>query len=133
MALFIFNCIGVYVMHYKKCELCEYKGYSQEVCRLHLKKMKCNHDNIYYDSGKAKQIGKKACYGAGIGFVATATGLAAAPIIGMKTIIGHLVALKISAGGSAIGAGVNVIRKDRDKEDDRTIKPKTRHRIIPFC
>lgn len=91
-----------------KCEACEYKGYSMEICRLHSAKGgPCNTKGPGEHQSKAK-IGKTVAWGAGVGLAAVVTGMAVAPIIGLQAVLGH-VAAKLTMGGVA-GAGVNVFR-----------------------
>jgi len=56
-------------------------------------------------------VGKTVALGAGVGAMAAVVGIGAAPVVGLKAAIGHAMVAKITAGGSAAGAGVNVARK----------------------
>jgi len=111
-----------------KCTTCEYKGYSQELCRLHIKKMSCDSDRAC-EHYKVKRVTKNAAIGAGLGAVTVAAGIAAAPIIGLKTAIGHLFAVKASAGGGAFGAGagIGITKKNKNKN---TVPSKPKRRIL---
>ena len=92
----------------RKCETCEMKGYNPDFCNWHRKKMnevdvkKCRPQDFY------KKVGKTAVLGAGIGAVVATAGLAVVPAMGLKGVIGHALAAKLTAGGGAAGAGINV-------------------------
>lgn len=91
-----------------KCETCELNGYNPDFCRWHKKKISevdvkaCRPQDFY------KKIGKTAVLGAGVGVVAATAGLAVIPIVGLKGAIGHALVAKLTAGGGAAGAGINV-------------------------
>ncbi|MBF0451851.1 MAG: hypothetical protein HQK75_14195 [Candidatus Magnetomorum sp.] len=118
-------------MKYSKCDLCEYKGYSQELCRFHMKKITGSRDDVcgHYT---IKRVSKNAAIGAGVGAVAVFAGLAAAPIMGIKAAFGHLIAAKVSAGG-VVGAGVNVARTNKKKQSDHSAHMRKKRIVIPFC
>ncbi|MBF0396288.1 MAG: hypothetical protein HQK78_05920 [Desulfobacterales bacterium] len=73
-----------------------------------------------------KEISKSALVGAGIGFVAAFVGIAAVPASVIKAMFGHVVATKVTVevGGTATGAGINVLRKT--KKEKKEIKKKVR-------
>jgi len=103
-----------------RCEICQFKGYSLDFCKLHQKKLTdiTDEDCNTHSYGLYKKMGKTAALGAGVGVLATTVGIAAAPAIGLKTIIGHTVighalAAKLTAGGGAAGAGVNMARHSK--------------------
>ena len=93
-----------------KCETCELKGDNPDFCRWHRKKISevdvktCRPQEFY------KKVGKTAILGAGVGVVVATAGLAVVPAIGLKTVIGHALVAKLTAGGGAAGAGINVVR-----------------------
>ena len=114
-----------------KCETCQYRGYNPYLCKWHKKKItdidikNCHPQNFY------KKVSKIAVFGAGVGVVVATAGLAAAPVVGMKTIIGHGIATKVTAGGGAVGAGFNVAR--RPKKNQAGAKPgKKRNILLPL-
>jgi len=114
------------MMTYSKCNTCEYKGYSQEICKLHIKTMSgiCEHY-------KFRRITKNAFIGAGLGAVTVAAGVAAAPIIGVKAALGHLFAVKASAGGGAVGAGAGIGLTPKEKKmKSSNSASKSRKRIL---
>lgn len=92
----------------RKCETCELKGYNPDFCRWHKKKITevdvktCRPQDFY------KKVGRTAVLGAGVGVVAATAGLAVIPAAGLKGVIGHALAAKLTAGGGAAGAGINV-------------------------
>ncbi len=94
-----------------KCETCEFRGYSSDFCKVHLKKV-TEEDCENCDSHRSfRSVGKTAALGAGVGAIAAVVGIGAAPVVGLKAAIGHAVAAKMTAGGGVAGAGVNVARK----------------------
>lgn len=99
-----------------KCESCEYKGYSAEICRYHsLRGGSCSEED-FTSRPAFMRIGKVVALGAGAGLAATFTGMVVAPIIGLKAALGHAIAAKITVGGGVAGAGVNVARKMKKTE-----------------
>ena len=105
-----------------KCEACEYKGYSLEICRYHTANGgSCDTG----DSGEhqpLKKMGKAVAWGAGAGLAAMVAGMGVAPIIGLQAVLGHAAA-KMAMGGVA-GAGVNVARHWKKGEAKPKQKPK---------
>lgn len=94
-----------------KCDTCEFRGYSTEVCRFHsTQEGSCEESD---DTGKhpLKTIGKAVAVGAGAGVAVTIAGMAVGPIIGLKVALGHTIAAQITAGSGVAGAGANVARK----------------------
>jgi hypothetical protein len=91
-----------------QCETCELKGYNPDFCKWHRKKISnvdvetCRSHDFY------KKVGRTAVLGAGVGVVAATAGLAAIPAVGLKTVIGHALVAKVTAGVGAAGAGLNV-------------------------
>jgi hypothetical protein len=113
------------------CETCQLRGYSPDFCKLHQKKISevdaenCHPQDFY------KRLGKKAALGAGVGVVAATAGIVAAPAVGLKAVIGHALAAKITAGGGAAGAGINVARGAR-KNHPGTKRAKKRDVLLPL-
>ncbi|MBF0299500.1 MAG: hypothetical protein HQK51_12315 [Oligoflexia bacterium] len=94
------------------CDDCEYVGYSEELCDMHLKhiasvnKKKRSKSQLTLASKhliKRKAV-KAALYG-GTCVLGTTLVIASAPLLGMSA-IAHAVAIQVSAGmlGSAVGA-----------------------------
>jgi len=98
-------------MKKKTCDNCEYKGYSQEVCRLHIKKMHCQTDHPTAFETSATRLTKSAACGAGIGAMTALAGVVAAPVIGLKALVAHIAIAKAGASGGVVGAGFNIARK----------------------
>lgn len=95
-----------------KCETCHLRGYNPEYCRWHRKTIPgleiegCEPLDFY------RKLGKTAAIGAGIGVASAVAGVAAAPALGVKMLIGHALAAKVAAGGGgAAVAGLKVWRK----------------------
>ena len=92
-----------------KCEACHLRGYNPEYCRWHRKTIPgiemedCEPTDFY------RKLGKTAAIGAGIGVVSATAGIVAAPVLGVKALIGHAMATKVTAGGGgAAVAGIKV-------------------------
>ena len=114
------------------CETCELRGYSSDFCKFHQKKItdvdieNCHPQNIY------KRVGKTVALGAGVGVMAAAVGLAAAPAVGLKAAIGHALVAKLTVGGgAAAGAGINVVRSAR-KGYPGAKRAKKRNLLLPL-
>jgi len=110
----------------KKCEVCHLRGYNPEYCRWHKKTISgveiedCEPRDFY------RKLGKTAAIGAGIGVVSAVAGVAAAPALGVKALIGHALAAKVTAGGGgAAVAGLKVWCKfPRRRETAKRIQRK---------
>jgi hypothetical protein len=101
-----------------KCETCQFSGYSPDFCKFHQKKIiKVNVENCF-PQDFYKKIGKKAVLGAGIGVVAVTAGLAVVPTVGLKAVIGHALGAKLTAGGGAACAGINVARPTKKNQPE---------------
>ncbi len=99
-----------------KCDACHLRGYNTEYCKWHMKAISeigtedCDQGEFY------KRLGKTAAIGAGIGVVSATAGVAAAPLLGLKALIGHALAAKMTAGGGgALLGGANALRKPGKK------------------
>ena len=113
------------------CETCHLSGYSSEFCKLHRKMITEVDFKNRYPRDFYKRMGKRAVLGAGVGVVATTFGLAAAPAVGLKMAVGHALAAKITAGGGAACAGINVTRGTR-KGHPRAKLSRKRHVLMPL-
>ena len=88
-----------------KCEACHLRGYNPEYCRWHKKAIPgvevedCEPHHFY------RKLGKTAAIGAGIGVLSAVAGVAAAPALGVKALIGHALAAKMTAGGGGAAVG----------------------------
>ena len=108
------------------CEACHLRGYNPEYCRWHKKTISvidpggCISRNFY------RKLGKTVAIGAGIGVVSATAGVAAAPVVGFKALVGHALAAKMTAGGGGAAiAGVNLFRTStRRRSIDRRVKRK---------
>ena len=126
-----------------KCEACQFRGYSLDFCKLHQKNITdVTDDNCHtYSHEMYKKMGKTVALGAGVGVLATTAGIAAVPAIGLKTIIGHsalahsgighALAIKLTAGGGAAGAGVNVARRSK-KSHSKGNQKRKRSVLLPL-
>ncbi|MBF0228362.1 MAG: hypothetical protein HQK63_02020 [Desulfamplus sp.] len=115
-----------------KCDACELKGYSPELCKFHIRNMaKSHHDNLldhnrqnkmdcsHYRESSILKYGKTAAVGAGVGLVAVCGSMAVIPSVALKALFGHVAAVKVSgcAGGGVAGAGINIFRKTKTEHD----------------
>ncbi|MFH1489205.1 MAG: hypothetical protein ABII06_09890 [Pseudomonadota bacterium] len=114
-----------------KCETCELNGYNAEFCRWHKKKIteidvrNCRPQDFY------KKIGRTAVLGAGVGVVAATAGLAVVPAVGLKGFVGHAIAAKLTAGGGAAGAGINLARHAKESHPESK-KSKKKSILLPL-
>ena len=93
-------------MKIHKCDTCEYKGYSPELCRLHYHRLaQADREGCKHHSSLYQKVGKTTVVGAGAGLAAGTLGIALAPVVGLKALIGHFMAAKLAFGGGAAGAG----------------------------
>jgi hypothetical protein len=102
------------------CDSCTIKGYSFEICKKHLEHMdheKSSAKKTGFGS-RMKSLAGKAAVGAGIGVVVYFVGLALAPAIGAKALLGHLIAAKVTYVGAA-GAGAGVALDKIKKQNAR--------------
>jgi hypothetical protein len=92
------------------CDSCAIKGYSLEICKKHLEHMaheKSSAKKTGLDP-QLKSLAGKAAVGAGIGVGICLAGMAVAPAIGAKALLGHLIAAKVTGAGGAVGASAGV-------------------------
>ena len=121
-----------------KCETCEYRGYSPEICKFHSAKGNICDDDPEQDES-LKRIGKTVVLGAGAGVVAGVAGVAVAPIVGLKAAmahaVGHAVGAKVTVGtavgGGVAGAGVEAA-KTRKKGKSGTKQTRRRTILTPL-
>jgi len=119
-----------------KCDSCEVRGYSHDLCKAHIRKMAIERNDEgcpRYTPSIIKHT-KTAAYGAGIGLVAVYGGLAAIPTIGLKGLFGHLTAAKLSAeaGGGLAGAGINIFRRAKNEKQMNHKKHNKKRRYLCF-
>lgn len=100
-----------------KCDSCELKGYSPELCKAHMRNMvkgKKDADCPHYTNSFIK-YGATAVVGAGIGLVAACGSVAVIPSVALKALFGHVAVAKVSAGasGTVAGAGINLFRQTK--------------------
>ncbi|MBF0119417.1 MAG: hypothetical protein HQK79_11320 [Desulfobacterales bacterium] len=111
-----------------QCEACEIRGYSPEICKIHLNKAAKKGHDVCPHQNPIKKIAKNAAIGAGVGAMAMFLGLAAVPAAAIKAVFGHVMAVKVSAGagGGVAGAGYNIFRKTKKT------KPKPKQTRLPL-
>jgi len=93
----------------KECLDCEYRGYSPEFCRLHIRHCARNQGHKRKPTPRFVKIGAKAFAGAGFGIAAVALGSAAASLVGGAVVL-HAVMLKLGAGAGLAGGGVGIYK-----------------------
>ncbi|MBF0120641.1 MAG: hypothetical protein HQK79_17575 [Desulfobacterales bacterium] len=100
------------------CDTCEFRGYSPELCKLHLRKISKNGSKDCPNHAPLKEISKKVAVGAGVGVMTMFVGMAAVPAAVLKALFGHVMTTKMTAeaGGGVVGAVINVFRKNKDKK-----------------
>lgn len=109
-----------------KCDACEYRGYSAELCKLHFSQDgSCEVPDGGWNHPLVK-IGKAVVVGAGAGVAMTIAGIAVGPLIGFNALLGPASIAKISAGAGVAGAGVNVAQKMKKGK----AKPKNKKRSV---
>ena len=104
-----------------ECDTCAIKGYSPDLCRMHLRHMAKGEKRCASqpESIPWRRWGRNAALGAGAGVVGTVAGMAVLPTFGMKALLGHLVSAKIAGVGGVAGAGANVAINYKDKDKDK--------------
>ncbi|MBF0106094.1 MAG: hypothetical protein HQM16_12295 [Deltaproteobacteria bacterium] len=87
----------------KECTFCEYRGYSPEVCRLHMR-----HCAVLTRGAKeqpehrSKKPGMRVLVGVGAGVLAATVGIGAASLVSAHA-LAYALAAKVSAG---LGGGI---------------------------
>ena len=109
-----------------KCEKCYLRGYNTEYCKWHRKTISEVETETCYPGEFYKKLGKTVAIGAGIGIVSATAGVAVAPALGLKALIGHALVAKMTAGGGGAAlAGGNVFRKSGKRTQmDKQMKKK---------
>ncbi|MEE8400327.1 MAG: hypothetical protein V3S89_15040 [Desulfobacterales bacterium] len=118
-----------------QCDHCEIRGYSSDYCKLHRKRISAIDIEDCHPEERHMTLGRKAVMGAGVGVVAATVGvMAAAPAIGLKTLLGHALAVKLTAGGGVAGAGINTINTIRGvrRNQKGTKRNKKRRLLLPI-
>jgi hypothetical protein len=106
------------------CDSCTIKGYSFEICKKHLEHMDHEKSSAKKTGlgSRMKSLAGKAAVGAGIGVAVYFAGLALAPAIGAKALLGHFLVAKVTyAGAAGVGAGVAL---DKIKKQNARSLPK---------
>ena len=99
----------------RTCRTCEFRGYSQDICLLHLKGRESGKGEnepceLEEDErrarlrDKATHLGMKALVGVGAGVLVVTTSSALMPFLGAKMLVSSM-AFKCSAGLLGSGAG----------------------------
>lgn len=70
------------------CDKCPIKGYSQEICKLHIQHE--TKESSHHQASPSQAWGKKAALVAGIGLVGVVAGATLLPALGMKVLVGDL-------------------------------------------
>lgn len=100
-----------------ECKDCEYRGYSPEVCRLHLRHCQKHQDRERKPLPAPVKIGAKTLAGAGVGVATVFLGVTAASLVGGAALL-HLALLKLGVGAGLLGGGIGFYKglahKDRE-------------------
>jgi len=115
----------------KKCSSCTIQGYSPEICKLHLQhRKKCVADCDEHRSSW-KKWRNSALVGAGVGAGGAVACMAVIPVIGIKAILGHMIATKITFGAASLGAGSNMaLNAGRRKSEGAKRKGKRKSSLL---
>ncbi|WP_173080299.1 hypothetical protein [Fundidesulfovibrio magnetotacticus] len=110
------------------CLNCAIRGYSPEVCALHLRMAKGGEDmdattktcGSCAQGNSRNHLGKTLAAGACVGMVASVAGLGAAVAVGVKGVIETVLAAKLVAGMGIAGAATSAAIKNKaDKQDGK--------------
>jgi hypothetical protein len=93
----------------KECLDCEYRGYSPEFCRVHVKSCVRRNGRQRKPTPVFLKVGAKALTGAGVGVAAVVIGSAAVSLVGGAALL-HAVLLKLGAGAGLAGGGVGLYK-----------------------
>lgn len=93
----------------KECIECEYRGYSPDFCRVHVKSCKRNRGRDRKPTPAYLKVGAKILAGAGVGVATVALGSAAASLVGGAVLV-HAVMLKLGAGAGLAGGGIGLYK-----------------------
>ncbi|VEN74113.1 magnetosome protein Mad7 [Candidatus Desulfarcum epimagneticum] len=123
-----------------QCAICPLRGLFPEVCKLHrAQMMKKNARGAPFVKNEWVCWGAKIVTGAGVGLAGAVAGMAVVPALGVKALLGHMIAYQIAGAASATGAGVNVVThaKKRTCETDsgkphRRIGLKRQYTRLPY-
>lgn len=104
-----------------ECTDCEYRGYSPEFCRVHIKSCKRNEGTERKPAPAFVRVGAKVLAGAGVGVAAVALGSAAVSLVGGAAVL-HAVLLKVGAGAGLAGGGIGLYKglaaNNADEEEE---------------
>lgn len=93
----------------KECLDCEYRGYSPEFCRIHVKSCVRRQGRDRKPTPRIIKVGVKALTGAGVGVAAVFLGSAAVSLVGGAALL-HAVLFKLGAGAGLAGGGVGLYK-----------------------
>jgi hypothetical protein len=106
------------------CLNCAIRGYSPEVCSLHLRTAMCNGGGDEFDcvdgipvaprKKKDAKFTRSLAAGACVGVLTSAVGIGAAVAIGVKGVLEAVIAAKLMAGMGIAGAATSAALKNKD-------------------
>jgi hypothetical protein len=110
----------------KECRDCEYKGYSPQICMLHIKHCERRRSRERKPLPKPVKVCAKTLAGAGVGVAVVALGSVAVSLVGGAAVL-HAVLLKLSAGAGLTGGGIGLykglIAKKGNEQDNPQDRP----------
>jgi len=93
----------------KECKDCEFKGYSPQVCAVHIRHCRKRQGQERKPVSPSVKIGAKTLAGAGIGVAAVVLGSAAVSLVGGAALL-HAVLFKLGAGAGLAGGGIGLFK-----------------------
>ena len=97
------------------CKDCEYRGYSPQVCALHVK----------HCDGRPRRplpvpvkVGARTAAGVGLGMAAVLLGTAAVSLVGGAVVL-HGLLFKLSVAAGAVGGGVGLFRSLQQERSNK--------------
>ncbi len=114
-----------------KCEACEFKGYSPELCKVHHKKLVNEKPapGCPAKPGTLGRVGKSAAVGAGMGIASAIGGMAFLPAGMLKSVLGPYILFKMGVGTCGAGASYGLFNR---KKNGITPRAPRRQGINPF-
>jgi hypothetical protein len=98
----------------KECKDCEYKGYSPQLCMVHVKHCRKHGGRPRKPMPKSVKIGAKTLAGAGMGMAAVMLGSAAVSLVGGAALL-HALLFKLGAGAGLTGGSIGLVKGITEK------------------
>ena len=101
----------------KECDDCEYRGYSPQFCRMHVKQCRKNIGREKKPLSRPVKVGAKTLAGIGMGMGAVIIGSAAVSLVGSAVLV-HALVIKLSAGAGLAGGGIGLVKGLAEKNSE---------------